>query len=212
MLSKLLLTLMIAYPVVAFIVLWLKQPLFLIIYLLSIFFLLGVQKCLNKKWAAAVGLFAFVGLIAYFIQQTYVQYLIYIPPLLILFGLFILFSQSLFRDQIPLITRYAMMLSDKDKIDDRHYRYSRLLTIIWSIFFLLMALTSLALAVFSSLETWSLFTNVISYILITAFFVIEFFIRKRLFSDLDSLEGGFFQFIRKIIKIRPISTSNVLKK
>ena len=212
MLSKLLVTLMIAYPVVAFVILWFKQPLFLIIYLLSIFLLLGVQKCLNKKWAAATGLFILVGLITYFIQQGHVHYFIYMPPMLILFGLFILFSQSLFGDQIPLITRYAMMLNEKDKIDDRHYNYSRLLTILWSIFFLLMTITSLSLAIFSSLETWSLFTNVISYILITAFFVIEFFIRKRLFSDLDSVEGGFFQFVRKIIKIRPISTKNVSKE
>lgn len=207
MLSKILITMMIAYPVVAFVILWLKQPLFLIIYLLSIFSLLAVQKLRNKNWFTASALFLFVGAIAYFIQQAYVQYLIYIPPLLILLGLFILFAQSLLAGQIPLITRYAMMLSEKDKIDDRHYNYSRLLTIIWSIFFLLMALTSLLLAIFSPIETWSLFTNVISYLLITAFFVIEFFIRKRLFSDLDSLEGGFFQFIRKVIKIRPNSVA-----
>lgn len=207
MLSKILITMMIAYPVVAFVILWLKQPLFLIIYLLSIFSLLAIQKLRNKSWFTASALFLFVGAIAYFIQQAYVQYLIYIPPLLILLGLFILFAQSLLAGQIPLITRYAMMLSEKDKIDDRHYNYSRLLTIIWSIFFLLMALTSLLLAIFSPIETWSLFTNVISYLLITAFFVIEFFIRKRLFSDLDSLEGGFFQFIRKVIKIRPNSVA-----
>lgn len=194
---------MIAYPVVAFTILWLKQPLFLVIYLLTIFFLLAVQKCFNKKWLTAASLFLFVGLIAGFIQQAYVQHLIYLPPLLILFGLFILFAQSLTAGQTPLITRYAIMLSNKDKIDDRHNRYTRLLTLIWAIFFLSMAITSISLAIFSSLETWSLFTNVISYALITAFFVIEFFIRKRLFSDLDSLEGGFFQFVRKVIKIRP---------
>ena len=212
MLSKLLLTLMIAYPVVAFVILWFKQPLFLIIYLLSIFLLLSIQKCINKKWASAAILFTIVGLISYFIQQENIEYFIYMPPMLMLFGLFILFSQSLFGDQIPLITRYAMMLNDKDKIDERHYNYSRLLTILWSIFFLLMAIISLSLAIFSSLDTWSLFTNVISYILIAAFFVIEFYVRKRLFSNLDSLEGGFFQFIRKISKISPFSINNASKK
>jgi len=203
---------MIAYPVVAFVILWLKQPLFLIIYLLSIFLLLSIQKCINKKWVAAAFLFTIVGLISYFIQQENIEYFIYMPPVLILFGLFFLFSQSLFGDQIPLITRYAMMLNDKDKIDERHYNYTRILTILWSIFFLLMAITSLSLAIFSSLDTWSLFTNVISYILISAFFVIEFYVRKRLFSNLDSLEDGFFQFIRKISKISPFSTNNASKK
>jgi uncharacterized membrane protein len=202
---------MFSYPVVAFIAIWFKQPLLLITYLLSIFFLFAIQKTLNKNWFSATALFIFVGIITYFTQQTYVQYLIYLPPMLILFGLFVLFSQSLLPDHTPLITRYAIMLSETKEVDDRHARYSRTLTIVWSIFFLLMALTSLSLAIFSSLDTWSLFTNIISYILVSAFFVIEFFIRKKLFSDLDSVKGGFFQFIRKIIKIRPSSISKEKK-
>ena len=202
---------MISYPVVAFIAIWFKQPLLLISYLLSIFFLFAIQKSLDKKWFSAIALFIFVGLIAYFTQETYVQYLIYLPPMLILFGLFVLFSQSLMPDKMPLITRYAILLSEKGEIDERHSRYSRTLTIIWSVFFLIMALTSLSLALFSSLDTWSLFTNVISYILVSAFFVIEFFIRKKLFSDLDSLKGGFFQFMRKVIKIRPNNITKIQK-
>lgn len=203
MLSKILIALMFVYPIIAFIAIWFKQPLLLIVFLLSIFFLFAVQKSLNKNWYTAAALFTLVGVLAYFIQQAYVQYLIYLPPLLILFGLFILFSQSLLPGQVPLITRYSNMLSETDNLDSRHVHYSRLLTIAWSIFFLLMAFTSIALAIFSSIDTWSLFTNVISYILIGAFFVIEFFIRKKLFTNLDSLKGGFFQFIRRLIKIRP---------
>ncbi len=203
MLSKILITLMLAYPIVAYIVLWLKQPQIIIAYLILIFFLLAIEKCWNKHWYSGLTLLLFVGLIAYFMQQSYVQYLLYFPPILILSGLFILFSQSLLSGQTPLITRYAHILGDNLK--EQHLRYNRSLTVAWSVFFLLMALTSILLAIFSTIDTWSLFTHVISYLLIGSFFVIEFIYRKRHFAG--EIEDSFFQFIRKIIKIRPHNLS-----
>lgn len=199
MLSKFSITLMVAYPLVAYVALWLKQPHFIIGYLLLVLFLLAVAKCQTQNWFSGISLLATIGVIAYFIQQTNIEYLIYLPPILILFSLFILFSQTLLTGQTPLITRYAQMLGDK--LEDRHLRYNRSLTIVWSLFFLLMVLTSILLALFSSMDNWSLFTHVISYLLIASFFIIEFFYRKRRFSG--EIEGNFFQFIGKIIKIRP---------
>ena len=199
MLSKLSITLMVAYPLVAYITLWFKLPYFLIGYLLLILLLLAIEKCRNQNWFSATSLFAVIAVLTYFMQQAYMQYLLYFPPILILFSLFILFSQSLLAGQTPLITRYAQMLGNK--LEDRHLRYNRSLTIIWSMFFLLMVLTSILLAVFSSMDNWSLFTHVISYLLIASFFIIEFIYRKQRFGD--EIKGNFFQFIRKIIKIRP---------
>jgi len=152
-----------------------------------------------KTWYKGITLLVFIGFTTYFIQQAYIQYLLYLPPILILLGLFILFSHSLLSGQTPLITRYAKILGDKLK--EPHLRDNRSLTIVWSVFFLLMALTSILLAIFSTMDKWSLFTHVISYLLIGSFFIIEFIYRKLRFAG--EIEGGFFQFIRKIIKIRP---------
>jgi uncharacterized membrane protein len=190
---------MIAYPLVAYVALWLKQPHFIIGYLLLIFFLLAVEKCRNQNWYSGISLFTAIAVIAYFMQQANIEYLIYLPPILVLFSLFILFSQTLLAGQTPLITRYAQMLGDN--LEDQHLRYNRSLTIAWSLFLLLMVLTSILLALFSSMENWSLFTHVISYLLIASFFIIEFVYRKRRFGD--EIEGNFFQFMGKIIKIRP---------
>ncbi len=190
---------MVAYPLVAYITLLLKQPLFLIGYLILILLLVSIEKCRSQRWYTGGALLAVIALILYLIQQTYIQYLIFLPPILILFSLFILFSQSLTAGKIPLISLYAKLLGNK--LDEAHLRYNRSLTIIWAGFFLLMATTSILLAVFSSTDTWSLFTHVISYVLIASFFIIEFMYRKRHFSG--EIEGGFFQFIIKIIKIRP---------
>lgn len=203
MLSKLTITLMIAYPIVAQTGLWLEQPLFIIGYLMFIFLLFAIEKCRNKHWYSGIALFIVIGFITYFMQQPYVQFLLYVPSILILFSLFILFSHSLQSGQTPLITRYAVMMNDNKRLEDRHFSYTKTLTVVWSGFFLLMVLTSLFLAIFYSVTTWSLFSNVISYILITAFFIIEFFYRKQYLSNVPSLQGGFFQYIGKVVKIRP---------
>lgn len=199
MLSKLSITLMVAYPIVAYIVLWLKQPLFIIAYLLFIFFLIAVEKCLDKRWGSGLSLLVFIAAVSVFIQQDYIQHLFYLPPILILITLFLLFSQSLLDGKIPLITRYAHILGEE--LNERRLRYNRSLTVVWTVFILLMLITSIVLAIFSSVDTWSLFTHVVSYILMGILFVIEFFYRKHVFAG--EIEGGFFQFIRKLIKIRP---------
>ena len=195
---------MVAYPLVAYVTLLLNQPLFLIGYLILILLLVSIEKCCNQHWYAGGALLLVIALILYLIKQTYIQYLIFLPPILILFSLFILFSQSLAAGKTPLISIYAKLIGNK--LDERHLRYNRSLTIIWAGFFLLMATTSILLAVFSSTDTWSLFTHIISYVLIASFFIIEFMYRKRHFAG--EIEGGFFQFISKIIKIRPTNLHN----
>lgn len=195
---------MVIYPAVAFITLMLDQPNMLIGYLMLILFILAIKKCHDQHWLSGIALFSVVALLTYSLSKTEAQYLVYLPPILILFSLFILFSQSLQAKQTPLITRYAIMLGDP--LEDKHLNYNRKLTGIWSAFFLFMTITSTLLAIYSSIEIWSLFTHLISYLLITIFFIIEFIYRKKHFAG--EIQGGFFQFIRRIIKIRPHNLKN----
>lgn len=190
---------MVVYPIVAYIALWLKQPLFIISYLILILCLFVIEKFRAKHWYTATVLLSIITSMIYLIQQAYTQYLLYLPPILILLSLFILFYKSVGTGKTPLITRYAMLLGNK--LDDKHLHYYRTLTLTWSGFFLAMALGSVLLALFTNIDTWSLFTHVISYFLIGIFFIIEFIYRKRHFTG--EIEDGFFQFIQKIIKIRP---------
>ena len=191
------------YPVAAYISLWLKQPLLIIGYLVILLSLINVKKAIQQQWLTAGILFICIAAIFYTIQQSYTHYLVYFPPILVFFSLFILFSQSLLAEEIPLISRYAKLLGDN--LDELHLRYYKILTILWSVFFLLMTITSILLAAFSSLDTWSLFTHVISYCLVAGFFLAEFLYRKKYFAG--EVEGGFFHFMRKISKIRPHTLS-----
>ena len=190
---------MVLYPLVAYTALYLEHPLLLIGYLLLIIVLSGLVLCLSKRLLSGLGLFALIGFILYLVQQDKAVYLVYLPPILILLSVFMLFAQSLRQGETPLITRYAKLLGDK--LEERHLRYNRFLTLIWAIFLLSVAVISIILAIFFSKEMWSLFTHVISYGLIAALFIIEFSYRKYHFAG--EIEGGFFQFISKIIKIRP---------
>ena len=199
MLRKLSITLILAYPLAAYIALWLQQPLIIIGYLMSIFLILAIEKFQNKHLEAGIMMVMVIAIIGYLMQPAFRQYLLFLPPILMLLSLFILFAQSLFVGQTPLITRYARMLGDS--LDERHLRYNRNLTSIWAAFFLLMTATSILLAIFTSLKAWSFFTYVISYLLLGSFFILEFMFRKHYFAG--EIEGGFFQFIRKIIKIKP---------
>ena len=201
MLSKLSITLMVLYPLVAYIALWLERPLLLIAYLVFIIGLFALNLCLSKRLLAGIGLFCLIAITGYLSQKPGIEYLVYLPPILIFISLFMLFSQSLRKGETPLITRYAMLLGDK--LEERHLRYNRSLTRVWAIFLLSMAAISIILAIFFSMDTWSLFTHVISYGLIAALFIIEFSYRKYHFAG--EIEGGFFHFISKIIKIRPSS-------
>lgn len=201
MLSKLSITLMVLYPVVAYITLWLEKPVMLIAYLLFILALFALKLCLASRLLAGLGLFILIAITGYIMQKPGVEYLVYFPPILILLGFFMLFFLSLRQGETPLITRYARLLGDK--LEERHLRYNRSLTLVWAIFLLSMAAISIILAVFFSRDAWSLFTHVISYGLIAALFIIEFSYRKYHFAG--EIEGGFFQFISKIIKIRPTS-------
>ena len=203
MFNKLATILMLAYPAVAHTALWLEHPIFIIGYLIFIFSLFAIDKCINHLWYSGLALWLLIAFVTYFIQQTYAQYLIYLPSIFILFSLFLLFSSSLQKGQTPLITHYAIILNNNQKLDEEHFRYTYSLTLVWAIFLLSMVVISIILAVFYSLAAWSLFSNIISYVLITTFLVLEFFFRKRYFPNIPSLKGGFFKYIRSIIKIRP---------
>ena len=190
---------MTVYPLIAFVSLSSEQPLYIISYLLLIIFVVSLDKCQHQQWGSATVLFFIIASIFYFMQQTNIQYLLFLPPLLIIFSLFVVFSQSLTEGKTPLISLYAKLLGDR--LEERHLRYNRKLTIAWSVFFFTMGTSSILLALFGTFDNWSLFTHVISYLLVAVFFVIEFFYRKHHFAG--EVEGGFFQFIIKIIKIRP---------
>lgn len=144
---------------------------------------------------------------------------LYAPPVLIPAFLAWVFGHTLAKDQTPLIAQLVRLLHPPgDPIDDAVWPYARSLTLAWTLLLSAIAATNLLLAallspeglllamnvtppVSVSLRQWSLFANLIGYLLIAGFFVCEYAYRRRRFPQQPY--RNFFDFLRRTIAASP---------
>lgn len=110
---------------------------------------------------------------------------LYLPPFIIQAGLLWLFAGSLREGREPLITRIARVVFQQQ--DEETIRYTRNVTRLWSLFFAALLIETLLLTLFAPLEVWSLFANIINYLLIVLLFSAEFIYRRLRFPQRTSL-------------------------
>lgn len=106
---------------------------------------------------------------------------LYLPPILISSGLLWLFASTLRQGQEPIITTIARVVFQETEPQQLHY--TRRVTQLWSLFFLAMLIESVLLSMFAPLELWSLFTNILNYLLMALLFVLEFSYRRLRFPQ-----------------------------
>lgn len=87
------------------------------------------------------------------------------------------FGGTLARDRQALCTRFAEMVHGS--LSPEEVRYSRQVTLAWTLFFLAISLVSSALFFFVSIEAWSVFANFLTLPLVMLMFVVEYGIRLR---------------------------------
>lgn len=104
------------------------------------------------------------------------QVLLYAPPILIDTALALVFAASLRPLREPVITRFARM--EHPTLPAELTIYTRRLTLAWATLFAAMAIVALWLALRGSLEAWSAFTNLVSYLLVAALFAGEHAYRR----------------------------------
>lgn len=109
---------------------------------------------------------------------------LYLPPFIIQSGLLWLFGSSLRTGREPLISRIARLVFQQQ--DEVTLRYTRRVTLLWTLFFCALLVETLLLTLFASLEVWSLFANVINYLLIVLLFSAEFTYRRLRFPQRTS--------------------------
>lgn len=88
----------------------------------------------------------------------------------------VIFGTSLLRPP-TVIERFAR-LKEPD-LPDSGVRYTRKVTIVWCVFFLLNGSVALYTALATSLETWTLYNGSIAYVLMGALFAGEYLVRRR---------------------------------
>jgi len=163
-----------------------------------IFFLLGIFWAPLVRgrlipWLIFILLTTIVLLLGYF---KLTLYLLYLTPILIPLALLIFFGRTLLPGRIPLIT--AISDAARGPLTPALQKYTRLLTQLWCLVFLIIILWSTILPWLHNPKLWSWFTNVINYGFVGAFLVVEFMVRKKLFPEHN--HPSFIQYIRIIIK------------
>lgn len=153
--------------------------------------------------------------------------LLFLPPILINGFMAWVFGNTLARDRTPLIERAIALLHGSAKTVTRDMaRYARSLTMTWTVLFVALATVNLALAAVATpgglllaaglrpaitvpLAAWSLFANVLNYVIVAAMFAIEYRVRLRRFPQQSY--GSFFNFIRRLAGVgamfRPTSAN-----
>ncbi len=116
---------------------------------------------------------------------------LFLPPIGMTLLLFLLFARTLLPGREPLVTRIARALGDEGA---DIARYTRMVTLVWSAFFLVLTLETLLLALYAPLAIWSLFTNAINYLLVALLMVGEWLVRRQRFRHRTT--AGWRQFGR----------------
>jgi uncharacterized membrane protein len=140
--------------------------------------------------------------------------LLFMPPILVNGFMAWVFGNTLRIGRTPLIERAIMVLrGPSERVTGDVAAYARKLTLTWAVLFVSLATINLVLAALASpggillsagldpritipLDIWSLFANVLNYLIVAAFFAVEYRLRLRRFPERSY--GGFFSFIRRL--------------
>jgi uncharacterized membrane protein len=109
------------------------------------------------------------------------EWVLFLPPIAINLALAWVFGRTLRHGRMPLISRFALM--EQATLSPEVAAYTRLLTWLWTVLFIAAAAVSLVLALSGHHDAWSLFTNLINYLLVGALFLGEFAYRRVRFRN-----------------------------
>lgn len=135
---------------------------------------------LKSLWLRLGGLFAGLLLLAWLWPRLRenVALLYYLQHLGTHVALGVLFGRTLFGPGEALITRIARTVF-RDGLSARKVRYTRQVTVAWTVFFFANAMLSTLLFLFAPAEIWSIHANLLTGPLIGLMFLCEHLVRLR---------------------------------
>lgn len=169
------------YPLAAHLSVYYQEPETVIGYvalIVAISALININRPVLVTGLAAISL-SLVGLLAISKSQL-LQIWIYIPPALIPLWLSVIFIQSLKKPDGAIITRIAEMI-ERGKLDPGRLKYTRIVTGIWGLLLLLMAIEAIVLAWLAPMNIWSWWVHIGNYSLLFVLFALEILTRWLLF-------------------------------
>ena len=183
-------------------------------WLVVLILLPGLRRLSPAAWAAlaaaSVGLYAIGG-------SEAAPRLLFLPPVLIIGFTAWAFGHTLRRGRTPLIEGIIRALNGpEDSLNADIISYARRLTGVWTVLLAVLAVINAALALCAEpggllltfgvqpavtvpLSLWSLFANVLNYVLVAGLFVGEFMFRRRRFPQQPY--GGLLDFTHKVASL-----------
>ena len=184
--------LILSYPLLVHLAVWLELPAVQVLALMVLalgLFLPGLRQGRCFIW----GLFLLTLVVLFTVDYLDIAiYLLYLPPVVMPLLFWGVFFHSLLPGQTPLVTAIGEQVHGS--FPEVIRRYTRSVTLMWAIVFAAMALWSALLPWLASATLWSLFTNFINYLLIALLFAVEFIYRKWRFQDYD--QPGFMDYLK----------------
>lgn len=135
------------------------------------------------SWLALYVLLATVGVANVLTDSVYALFL---PPVMINIGLMLFFGATLRPGETPLIER-LMRLERAGRPSPGLRHFARRLTWIWTLYFGAVVAVSLLLAWHAPLEVWSLFANVLNFVLIGLLLAVQYLYRWARFGPAGML-------------------------
>lgn len=144
---------------------------------------------------------------------------LYVPPVLLPAFMAWAFGRTLLPGRTPLIAQFIQLLhTPQEKPDEAVWPYARWLTGAWTALFLILASMNLLLAALAdpnglllacglsppitiSQQWWSRFANLIAYLIVAAFFLIEYAYRRWRFPRQPY--RNMFDFFRRLFAMMP---------
>jgi len=174
----------------------------------------GLRRRSPAAWAALaaalVGLYAIAGSTAPLLLQ-------FLPPVVMIGFMAWVFGHTLRPGRTPLIESIIRaLLGPEDSVNEDVLRYARRLTGVWTALLVVLATISAVLALCANpdgllltfgmqpavtvpLNLWSLFANLLNYLLVAALFVGEFAYRRRRFPQQPY--RGLLDFTRRVASL-----------
>ena len=166
-------------------------------------------------WLAALAIAALVSGAA---RWDATAFLLYVPPVALNLLAAFVFARTLGPGRVPLIEQFSRAMHEGRPLDPRIPPYARRLTVAWALLLAGLALVDLVLALvavpggvlarfgvaapFTVPQTaWSWFANFLSWGLIGALFIAEWFWRKREFPVQEY--GRFGDYARRLARVGP---------
>lgn len=115
--------------------------------------------------------------------QNPVSWLYFVQHLCINTVLGLIFGRSLIRQRQPLCTLFASVVHSD--MTPALLRYTRQVTLAWTLFFAASVVLSILLFSFAPIEAWSVFANLLTLPLVGAMFIVENEVRKRVLPPQD---------------------------